>query len=465
MLFTAVCSALEWDSGLWASMNSRWEKLRLGHDSRIALLAIAAALPAVITCAVLLALNGYSPRIQFVVDVFLLLCCAAFAAKVRTHVTSPLRTLANLLEAMREGDYSIRARVEDPGEPMGEVMQQVNAMAATLRDQRLGALEATALLRKVMEEIDVAAFAFDPQQSLRLVNRAGERLLAQPSERLLARDAASLGLDEYLAGEPERTVQRRFPGAMGRWGIRRSQFREGGVPHQLLVVSDLTRPLREQELQAWQRLVRVIGHELNNSLTPIKSITQSLEDLLKQDPLPDDWAEDMTRGLNVIGNRSESLNRFMSSYAQLAKLPPPRFGAVDLSALLRRVIRLETRIPVAYDECAPLVIQGDADQLEQALINLLRNAVDAAKETGGGVRVFCRITVPRAEVLIQDEGHGIANPANLFVPFFTTKRGGSGIGLVLSRQIAEAHNGSLTLRNRVDRPGCEARLTLPVKQP
>lgn len=445
-------------------MKSLRKRLRVGHDGRVMLLAIAAGLPAVITCALLLAVSKYSIRLQITVDLLLSLCCIGFAAKARKHVTAPLRTLANLLEAMREGDYSIRARVEDPSEPLGEVMQQVNAMAATLRDQRLGALEATALLRKVMEEIDVAAFAFDPQQSLRLVNRAGERLLAQPSERLLARDAASLELGEYLDGDAERTVQRRFPGAIGRWGIRRSQFREGGVPHQLLVVSDLTRPLREQELQAWQRLVRVIGHELNNSLTPIKSITQSLEDLVKQDPLPADWVEDMSRGLNVIGNRSESLNRFMSSYAQLAKLPAPRFGSVDVTALLRRITRLETRLFVAYDECAPLVIQGDADQLEQVLINLVRNGVDAAEETGGGVKVCCTAVSGRAEIVIQDDGHGISNPANLFVPFFTTKRGGSGIGLVLSRQIAEAHNGSLTLKNRADRPGCEARLTLPVRQ-
>src|SRR3954471_19534019 len=281
-------------------MKSRWEKLRLGHDARVMLLAIAAGLPAVIACAVLLALGRYSTRLQIAIDLFLILCCAGFAAKARSHLTGPLRTLANLLEAMREGDYSIRARVENPTEPMGEVMQQVNAMAATLRDQRLGALEATALLRKVMEEIDVAAFAFDPQQSLRLVNRAGERLLAQPLERLLARDAASLGLDEYLRGEPEQTIQRSFPGGLGRWAIRRSQFREGGVPHQLLVLTDLTRALREEELQAWQRLVRVLGHELNNSLTPIKSIAQSLENLVKTEPRPDDWREDMSRGLNVI---------------------------------------------------------------------------------------------------------------------------------------------------------------------
>ncbi len=191
-------------------------------------------------------------------------------------MASPLRTLANLLEAMREGDYSIRARAAQGEDALGDVMQQLNAMGATLQAQRLGALEAATLLRKVMEEIDVAVFAFDSAHRLRLVNRAGERLLSQPSERLLNSSAESLNLSEFLEGEETRTVQRAFPGATGRWGVSRSMFREGGLPHQLLVISDLTRPLREEELQAWQRLVRVLGHELNNSLTPIKSIAGSL---------------------------------------------------------------------------------------------------------------------------------------------------------------------------------------------
>ena len=186
----------------------------------------------------------------------------------------------------------------------------------------------------------------------------------------------------------EQTISRNFPGGAGRWGIRRSNFREGGVPHQLLVVTDLTRPLREEELQAWQRLVRVLGHELNNSLTPIKSIARSLETLLKADPLPEDWEDDMSRGLNVIASRSEALSRFMSSYARLAKLPPPRFAPVEINTLIHRVVQLEQRMHLFYEEGPPLTIQGDADQLEQALINLIRNAVDAASETGG--RVFVR---------------------------------------------------------------------------
>ena len=433
-------------------------KLKVGHDARVFLLALAAGLPGVIATAISLNAAGVSPRLQWTMDAVVILLWLSCAVAARTRVAGPLRTLANLLEAMREGDYSIRARVENPSEPLGEVMQQVNAMAATLRDQRLGAVEATALLRKVMEEIEIAAFAFDPQQSLRLVNRAGERLLGQPAERLLAKNAESLGLAEYLAGETEQTVQRSFPGGSGRWGLKRSQFREGGLPHQLLVVTDLTRPLREEELQAWQRLVRVLGHELNNSLTPIKSIAQSLEQLVKTETRPDDWADDMARGLNVIATRSESLSRFMSSYARLAKLPPPKFGAVEVNALVRRVSNLETRMPVLFEECPPLTIQGDADQLEQVLINLVRNAVDAAQETGG--RVFIRQfrNGNSVDILVRDEGPGLANTTNLFVPFFTTKRGGSGIGLVLSRQITEAHDGALSLENAKDGPGCVERL-------
>ncbi|MGC2657169.1 MAG: ATP-binding protein [Bryobacteraceae bacterium] len=437
-------------------------KPRVSHESRVMLLALAGGFPAVAICIVLLAIGGYAIREQITLDGLIFAIWLGFCFSCRDNVANPLRTLANLLEAMREGDYSIRGRVEKSEEPMGEVMLQVNAMAATLRAQRLGALEATTLLRKVMSEIEVAVFAFDPQQTLRLVNRAGERLLGQPAERLLARDATSLNLAEYLVGESEQLIQRTFAGSAGRWSIRRSQFREGGLPHQLLVVTDLTRPLREEELQAWQRLVRVLGHELNNSLTPIKSIAGSLDMLLKVDPLPEDWHTDMSRGLQIIATRSESLSRFLSAYAQLAKLPPPRMGQVEVGALLRRAMAMETRLSVVLQEGQALTIQGDSDQLEQALINLVRNATDASLETGGRVFLRTERTLNAVEIIVRDEGPGLSNTKNLFVPFFTTKRGGTGIGLVLSRQIAEAHNGSVTLRNAQDGPGCEAVLTLPV---
>lgn len=429
------------------------------HENRVLLTALAAGLPAVAVS--LWMLRATEPKVQWTLGLLILGFWLGFGFSVRERVASPLRTLASLLEALREGDYSIRARGAGSTDALSEVMRQVNEMAATLRAQRLGAMEATTLLRKVMEEIDVAVFAFDAEQKLRLVNRAGERLLAQPAERLLGLRADAIGLEDCLQGEPQQTRQRAFPGAVARWGITRASFREGGLPHQLLVVADLTRALREEELQAWQRIVRVLGHELNNSLTPIKSIAGSLESMAGKEELPEDWRDDMKRGLAIIGSRSEALSRFMAAYARLAKLPRPQMAPVELGTLVRRVVSLETRMEVKVESGPAMTVEGDSDQLEQLLINLIRNAVDAARETGGGVRVRWLANGASASVVVEDDGPGLSNTANLFVPFFTTKPGGSGIGLVLCRQIAEAHGGTLTLQNRAGTAGCQARLLLP----
>ena len=443
-------------------MLKRLLRRNLTHEQRIRFLALASGFPAVLVSCFLLWTGQHEATERCIFGILIIGCWFGFTAALGERVASPLRTLANLLEAMREGDYSIRARDAKAEDAMGEVMQQINAMGATLRFQRLGALEATTLLRKVMEEIDVAIFAFDGNHRLRLVNKAGEKLMGEPSQRLLDLDADQLGLADCLLGEAARTVQRTFPAAAGRWGMSRSVFREGGLPHQLLVVTDLTRPLREEELEAWQRLVRVLGHELNNSLTPIKSIAQSLGTLLVRNPRPDDWEADTTRGLSIIASRSESLSRFLGAYARLARLPRPHCEPVEVDAWVRRVAALETRLLPAIQPGPALVLLGDPDQLEQLLINLLRNAVDASLATGGKVSISWNQVGTQLEVFVRDEGHGLSNTANLFVPFFTTKPGGSGIGLVLSRQIAEAHGGSLSLRNRATSSGCEAYLTLPL---
>jgi nitrogen fixation/metabolism regulation signal transduction histidine kinase len=430
-------------------------------------LALLSGLPGSSIALILLWDHDYTAKVQWTFTVVIICCWLGFAFSLRERVVRHLQTISNLLAALREGDYSIRARGAHHDDALGEVLMEVNALGETLRVQRLGALEATALLRTVMAEIDVAIFAFDDEARLRLVNRAGERLLAQPAERLIGRNAADLGLADCLNGaaDPEngRTLARTFPGGAGRWGIRRSTFRERGRPHQLLVLADLSRTLREEERTAWQRLVRVLGHELNNSLAPIKSIAGSLGSLLGRTPRPTDWDEDMRRGLTVIEDRSAALSRFMQAYAHLARLPPPQFRAVEVGALVRRVVALETRLEVSAQPGPEIVIQADKDQLEQLLINLIRNAVDATLQAGGdGVRVTWGRTDTHLNVWIEDDGPGLSNTANLFVPFFTTKPGGSGIGLVLSRQIAEAHGGTLTLANRRHAQGCEARLRLPL---
>jgi two-component system nitrogen regulation sensor histidine kinase NtrY len=440
---------------------------RLSHDRRILLMAFASALPGALISLIFLWTGDYTPKVQWTLTVVIVAFCLGFAFALRERVVLPLQTLSNLLAALGEGDFSIRARGARGGDPLGEVMIEVNTLVETLRHQRLDALEATTLLRKVMGEIEVAVFTFDEARELTFVNRAGARLLAQPSERMLGRKAQDLGLEDCLDGEAPRVINTAFPGGVGRWEIRRSLFRQGGLPHELLVLSDLSQPLREEERQAFQRLIRVIGHEMNNSLAPIKSIAGSLSTIVEKEKLASDWREDVQRGLSVIASRSESLSRFMSAYARLAKLPPPKLAPLEVDTVVDRVVTLEKGHNIQVSGGPKLMIQGDGDQLEQLLINLFRNAVDAVRETGGAVRVgWLRIpgsSPPTMELWVEDEGPGLSNTGNLFVPFFTTKPGGSGIGLVLCRQIAEGHGGSLMLENRDDRTGCRATLRLPLQ--
>jgi nitrogen fixation/metabolism regulation signal transduction histidine kinase len=369
--------------------------------------------------------------------------------------------MSNLLAALREGDYSIRARGARADDALGEVLLEVNTLGETLRVQRLGAFEATALLRTIMAEIEVSVFTFDPDRRLRLVNRAGEILLGQSIDKLLGRSADSLGLSPCFDVDEDEPLSLSFPGGSGRWRVGRSTFRERGLPHELIVLTDLSRTLREEERRAWQRIVRVLGHEMNNSLAPIKSLAGSLENLLRREPMPPDWKEDAESGLKSIGSRADSLSRFMQAYTRLAKLPPPQMEEVDLGELIQRVVNLEPRLKVNIVAGPKLQIKADSAQIEQVLINLIHNAVDAALETGGNVLIRWLESGDSAEVIVKDEGPGIMNPANLFVPFFTTKPEGSGIGLTLSRQIAEAHDGTLSLSNRTDGTGAEAVLRLP----
>jgi nitrogen fixation/metabolism regulation signal transduction histidine kinase len=430
-------------------------------------MAHASAMPGALISLIFLWGGDYTPKVQWTLTVVIVAFCLGFAFALRERVVLPLQTLSNLLAALGEGDFSIRARGARGGDPLGEVMIEVNTLVETLRHQRLDALEATTLLRKVMAEIEVAVFTFDENQELKFVNRAGARLLSQPAERMLGRSADELNLEDCLAGEAPRVINTAFPGSVGRWEIRRSSFRQGGRPHELLVLSDLSQPLREEERQAWQRLIRVIGHEMNNSLAPIKSIAGSLSTIVERDPPPSDWRDDVKRGLGVIASRSESLSRFMSAYARLAKLPPPKLAPIDIEALVDRVVTLEKEYAIRLAGGPKLTVQGDSDQLEQLLINLLRNAVDAVRETRGVVQIgWSRLpgsSPPTMARWVEDEGPGLSNTGNLFVPFCTTTPGGSGIGLVLSRQIAEAHGGSLMLENRDDRPGCRATLRLPLQ--
>ena len=447
-------------------MNDRRARISLTHGRRIFLLALGAGVPGVIATVVLLWRGDYTARAAWTLGGLVVGVWLVVAITLHERVVRPLQTLSNMLAALREGDFSLRARTEHSDDALGLALLEINMLGDTLRSQRMGALEATSLLRAVMAEIDVAIFTFDDGNALRLVNRAGERLLAQPMGRLTGRTADSLGMRDLLSGASPRVYDHVFPEGAGRWEIRRTTFRQDGRPHTLLVIADVTKSLREEELLAWQRLVRVLSHEINNSLAPIKSLAGTLQTMVERQMggASVDVADDMRHGLAIIESRADSLSRFMSSYARLARLPAPRRTTVELDAVVHRVAALERRLTVIVRDGEPLTIDADRDQIEQALINLIRNAADASLETGGGVEVSWRAENGFASIEVSDEGKGLSGTTNLFVPFFTTKPEGTGIGLVLARQVAEGHGGALTLENREDGAGCVARLRLPLAE-
>ncbi|MGH9442067.1 MAG: sensor histidine kinase [Thermoanaerobaculia bacterium] len=424
-------------------------------------MALAAGIPALSGLGLLLWLDRADRALCWALLSLVAVSTVLFALAIRSRVARTLQTVANLLGAIRESDYSIRGTVTPGRDALSLVFWEVNELAATLRGEKLGELESAALLRAVVAKIDTAIFTFDSHSILQFVNRSAESLLGTPAERLVGKSALELGLADWLDGAEARTVERVLS-VPGRWSVRRSAFREEGRRHHLVVVTDLRQALREEERQAWQRIIRVLGHELNNSLGPIRSIAESLLSASSRTPRTADWDSDLPRGLQVVASRAAALTRFLEGYRQLARLPEPQRRLLLLPTLLRRIAALESRVAVRVADGPEVELEADGDQLEQLFINLLRNATDAALETGGGVEVAWEVSAGNVEVSVIDEGPGIASASNLFVPFYTTKPGGSGIGLLLSRQIAEAHGGSLTIDNRADSLGCVARLKIPL---
>jgi nitrogen fixation/metabolism regulation signal transduction histidine kinase len=434
----------------------------LPFQARIVLLALAGGLPALLTAIILLRDAPIADSVLRLVILVLLGVWIGFAIAVRHATVEPMRSLANLLEALRGGDYGIRGRHARKGDALGDIVLEANRLGATLRSQRFEAIEASALLHKVLSEIDVAVFAFDSDDRVRLANRAAGELLRRHPDALIGRSAEETGFDTLLEGAPVSAESHVFPGRAGRWQIMRETFREGGRQFRLLVVTDLSQALREEERRAWRRLIRVIWHELNNSLAPIKSVIETSRDALAAGAPDKEEREELAHNLALVAERAESLRRFLSRYSELARMPEPTIVDCDVGALLRQVAAVQPPGRVQYAAAEGLVLRGDPDQLQQALINLVRNAVEATPE--GAAPVELRALRGRDSVVfeVEDNGPGVANPDNLFVPFFTTKPGGSGIGLVLARQVAEAHRGTLSLGNRVGASGCLARLTIPI---
>src|SRR5208283_351295 len=439
---------------------------KLLFEKRIAFLAVLAALPGVAFGTTLIWTSTWTR------DVKIVLTGLELTLVLLDEIVRPLQTLTSVVGALREEDYAFRARGAVPNDALGELAMEINSLADILSEQRIQSVEATALLGRVVDEIDAPLFTFDPDHILRLMNAAGERLLQQPSARLLGNTASHLGLNACFEARNETLVELPYSTPNARWMVRRSAFRQNGVPHTLIVLSDVSRALREQERSAWQRLIRVLGHELNNSLAPIISIAGSLASRLPLRELPEEQNADFQRGLNIIESRTAALHRFLQSYRRLAQMPSPTLQQVELRPLLERVALLETRLNVEIASGPDLALMIDPDLVEQMLINLVGNAVDAALEQTQSPQAGSQPGEPQVSMrweqfdrkvalIVEDNGIGLLNPGNAFVPFYTTKPGGSGIGLVLSQQIAEAHGGSIELANRQGARGCLVKVVLP----
>jgi two-component system, NtrC family, nitrogen regulation sensor histidine kinase NtrY len=432
-------------------------RMKISFENKLVGTALVGGLPATLIALWLAWTQAPTGELRYVFVGILLAVWIAGALAVRKRVVFPLQTVSNLIEAVRYGDYSLRGRRARRGDTLGEVVWEINQLGETLQQQRTASMEASALVQTVLEELDTAVFAFDDVQRLKLANRAAAELLGRSNESLIGLTAQDLGLAPLL--ETAGVMSLSFGRRSGRFEVRRREFRESGVPHTLVVVSDLSRTLREEERRSWQRLIRVIGHEINNSLTPIKSLAGTLHDVLRKRPEPQE--PDLLEGLGLIGDRADSLTKFVATYSQLARLPPPTRQPISLNALVQRLVTLPAFTGATVVAPVEIEVEADAGQLEQAVINLLKNAVEATSGNAREVQIELSRTRGSAVIEIRDSGAGIANPDNLFVPFFTTKPGGSGIGLAVSRQIVEGHGGTLTLENRSDRSGCVARLVLP----
>ncbi len=453
---------------------------RLRFESRLIWLLLLLAAPAVLLGWMALSMWHVSILIRLGALALLLLFLTSVASAIFRHIVHPLQTLSNVVAALRENEYSFRARDVGEGDALGDLAAQINELAGALRTRRHRESETFALLERVVETMDLPVFAFDAASTLQLTNPAALKMLQVSAESLLYKSADALGLADLLACDENSVVALTLHGREGRWMVRRSKFYQNAMPHTLLLLSDVSGVLREQERQAWQRLIRVLAHEVNNSLTPIKSIAGSLRSRMQHiqacessgpiSPLQINLNPvDMEHGLAIIEERAESLNRFLQTYSQLAKLPLPVKSTFAIAPVLERVCHLETRLQVRLDIVGEIEIFADAAQLEQALINLVRNAVDAAlqahlahSQDAAQVIVSCNYKSEQICIGIEDNGPGLANPANLFIPFYTTKPGGTGIGLVLALQIVEAHGGTLALTNRSDTQGCCAEIRLPV---
>jgi two-component system nitrogen regulation sensor histidine kinase NtrY len=467
-------------------------KRQLANKQVTAMLVV--CIPAILIAIGSLAYLSISIYLLLFFSLVLLLLLVFVLASVKEQESQQIKLLSNLVEALIEGDYSLRGNEQrDPA--FQYLLEMINRLADSLHQHSLKIEENQLLINKIINRMHALVFCVDNLGYVKLANRAAKQVFQELVRKggaaedgieisALEQECGILFQDTHLGFlvglDNDSAVNINTAGLVGEYQLFKDHFIRDGSQQTLFLLTKADNMLRQKEQQAWQGLLRVFSHELNNSLTPIATISRSMKRELKQGSskvLNSTYLED---GLSIINERAESLKSFIASYRALSYLPPPNLSVFELGALLKRICQL---FPVCQfdlsqrllSQCYPLHIQGDLGQIEQVLINLIKNAEEASVERLASdknvieenrvlIQIDGQCRQSAVDVFIRDEGIGIANPENLFVPMYTTKKGGSGIGLSLSRQIIHNHGGQLNLRNREDIQGAEARITLPLTE-
>jgi nitrogen fixation/metabolism regulation signal transduction histidine kinase len=443
-------------------MRTRARSHRADFLNRLVVLVAFVTVSAALAIVGLMIYAGISRYLTALAALLLALLVSYCLATIRARVSFQFMTISVLLDGLEIGDYSLRGRRHRGDDSIDGVVVQINRLADELTRQRASAKESRLLLEKVIRQIGVAILAFDDRDEVVLANPAAVALYDFSSEEILKSNVAALGAEAMLAADNESVVELEFPNRSGRFHIRLDEFREQARVHRLVFLTDVRVLLRSEERRAWQDLIRVISHEINNSLAPISSISKTLQESAIDAEVAASGRSGLANGLKLIEERSAALKSFIQRFGQLSKLPEPEKEPVSIRQLVESVTPLFNEREILRQSDAEIILQADPVQMKQVLINIFKNADEAMPDSAGVITIEWSMRNQRLLIKITDEGSGIGNPDNLFVPLYTTKEHGSGLGLVLCRQVVEAHDGNLTISNRADARGCEVMIELPV---
>ncbi len=448
-------------------------KFFTSHPNEQAGLVLIASIPGFILSLVALRWAGASYYLIAFIGIILLLLISYATFMGKNRANYQIQTLSNLVEAMIDGDYTLRGRRQN-NPAFQELLDLINQLANSLHQHKLKAEESQLLLEKIMQQMGAMLFATDSSGKIAIINSAAKKIFfPQDNHNLIqsVNEAPAFdksGINQLLQQEQSGIIRLEHKNISGEFFLFRDQFYSNNQIHQLYLLTKADKVLREKEREAWQNLLRVLSHELNNSLTPIATFSNTmLRKINKENQVTD--LNRFKEGLSVIKERAESLNQFIISYSQLSHLPKANkknyYWRDKLSQLTRLFNDCQFDNRLINNDKLDFMIQADPQQLEQVFINLFKNAREAMMDIDNKlIEIDAEHTETSLIISISDNGSGIANPNNLFVPFYTTKESGSGIGLTLCQQILSNHNGSLSLTNRMNTKGAVAKIILPAFQ-